>query len=129
MSNIVSELSELGVLWANIGVKRGSNRRLLRVIPVRVTIRASSVVIADDVVRVSDPERSRGLVSVQQTPRATHVHNQVALDQVFGLDSILDKDGMAHSVISNIVLHAKVVDAMDRHSSVERVMNGVVADV
>ena len=34
---------------------------------------------------------------------------------------------MAHRVISNVVLDAKVVHAMDSHSSVECVMDGVVS--
>ena len=127
--DIVSELSELSVLGANIGIERRSNGSGLEIVPVGVAIRARCMVVANDVVGVGDPECSRGLVSIQQTPGATHVHNQVALDQVFGLNRVFDKDGVTHSVISNIVLNTKVVDAMDSHGSVERVMDSVVTDV
>ena len=87
------------------------------------------MVATEDIVGVSDPETGGGLVSVEQTHGAAHVNNQVVLDEVLGLGGVLNKDGVTHSVVGHIVLHAQVVHAMDGHSSIEGVMDGVVAHV
>ncbi len=87
------------------------------------------MVVPDDVVRAGDPDGCRGLVSVEQTPRAADVDNEVALNEVLGLCGILDEDGMAHGVVGDVVLYAQVVHTVDGHSSVEGVMDGVVAHV
>ena len=39
------------------------------------------------------------------------------------LDAVLDEDRVAHSVVGYVVLHTEVVDTVDRHSSVESVMD------
>ena len=65
VSNIVSELTNLRVLWTDIETERWTHGILLCVIPVTVSIRTSSMVASDDVVGMSDPNASRSLVSVQ----------------------------------------------------------------
>ena len=81
------------------------------------------------VVGVGDPDASGRLISVQERPRATNINDEVILDQVLSLGSILNEDRVAHSVISNVVLYTQIVNTMDGHSSVESVMDGVVTNV
>ena len=67
MHDVVAELAELGVLRADIGVKGGSNGRILQIEPGAVPLRASAVIAAEDVVWVSNPEAGGSLVSVEET--------------------------------------------------------------
>lgn len=87
------------------------------------------MVAANNVVGIGDPDGGRGLISVEKRPGATHIEDQVVLDQILGFDSILNEDGVTHGVISYIVLDTEVMHTVDGHSAVERVMNGVVTDV
>lgn len=87
------------------------------------------MITANDVVRVGDPDARRRLISIQETPGTAHIDNQVVLDQVLGLSGVFDENCVAHRVIGNIVLDTQVVDSMNGHSSIERVMNSVVSDV
>ena len=66
MSDIVTELSDQLVLWADVGVVRGSHSSLLGVVPETISIRTSSVVSSEDVVGMCDPEAGGSLISVQQ---------------------------------------------------------------
>ena len=129
MSPIVSELSKLVLFWANVGIVGRSNGGDLGIIPVGITIRSSSMVVSDDVIGCSDPHGSWGLISVEQTPRTANIDDQVVFDQILGLDGILDEDGVTHSVVSNVVLDTEVVHTVDGDSSVESVMDGVIAHV
>mmetsp|Transcript_468 Transcript_468/g.710 ORF Transcript_468/g.710 Transcript_468/m.710 type:complete len:709 (+) Transcript_468:3585-5711(+) len=129
VGNIVFELAKFLVLGAHVGVEGWANGRLLQIVPVRVAIGAASVVVADDVVGVGDPNGGRGLIGVEQRPGAAHVKDQVTLNQVLALDSIFDEDGVAHGVIGDVVLDTQVVDTVDGSRAVERVVDGVVAHV
>lgn len=129
MCHIVPKFTKLGVLGANICVEGRSNGRLLSIVPVTVAVRAGRVIVPDDVVRVSDPDASRGLIRVEQTPRAANINNQIAFDEVSCLGSILDEDSVSHGVIGNIVLHAKVMDSVDGHCPIESVMDSIVPHV
>lgn len=64
MSMVVSELTKLSVLRADIGIIRRSHSSQLGIVPVTVAIRTSSVVISELVIRVGDPERGRSLIGV-----------------------------------------------------------------
>jgi len=77
VSDIVGELSELSVLGADVLVKARSDGGHLRVVPVRVTIRAGSMVASDDVIGVCDPDAGWRLICVEKTPRAAHINNQI----------------------------------------------------
>ena len=67
MHDVVAELSELGVLRADVGIKGGSDRRILQIEPGTVPLGASAVIAAEDVVWVSNPEAGGSLVSVEET--------------------------------------------------------------
>ena len=87
------------------------------------------MITANDVVRVRDPDAGRGLIGVEETPGAPHVNNEIVFDQVLSLSGIFNEDCVAHGVVGDVVLDAQVVDAMDGHSSIESVMDGVVSNV
>jgi hypothetical protein len=65
--SVVPEFTEFLVLGANVRIIVGSNSGLLHVEPETVSISTSNGVVNKDVVSVSDPPRSRCLVSVQET--------------------------------------------------------------
>ena len=102
VSRIVSKLTNSFVLWANICIRMWSNGMFLKIIPVAVAIRATTMVVDEVVVWIGDPEASWGLISVEQAVGSTSIDDQIVLDQVLGLNSILDEDGVTHGLISNI---------------------------
>jgi len=65
VSHVVGKFTELGVLGADVLIVRGSNGRLLSIEPVTVSVRATRMITAEDVVRISDPEAGWSLVSVE----------------------------------------------------------------
>ena len=67
VGNIVTELSKTVVLRADIFVEGWPDCCNLQIVPVAISIRASSMVVSDDVIRVRDPNGRRRLVSVEQT--------------------------------------------------------------
>jgi hypothetical protein len=127
--DIVGELTELGVLWADVLIEARSDGCLLEVVPVRVTIGASSMVASDDIIRVCNPDTGRCLVCVEKTPRAADVYNQIILDQILGLSRILNENSVAHSVVRHIILHAQIMNSVDGDSSIEGVVDRIIADV
>ena len=87
------------------------------------------MVAAEDIVRICDPEASWSLVRVEETPRATDIEDQIVFNQVLSLSCVFDEDCVAHRVVGYIALHSQIVHAMDRHSSVERMMDRVLSHV
>jgi hypothetical protein len=69
MHLVIIKFTELGTSRAD----RGSGGRTLRVLsqiePIAISVRPSTDIVSPDVVGVSDPEASRGLISVQQSLR------------------------------------------------------------
>jgi len=129
VSHIVVKLTELLVLRAHIGIKGWTNGSRLQIVPVGVAVRAASVVAPNNVVGVGDPDRCRGLISVEKRPGATHIEDQIVFDQVLAFDSIFNEDGVTHGVVGNVVLDTKVVNTVNCHSTVEGVMDGVVTNI
>mmetsp|Transcript_467 Transcript_467/g.690 ORF Transcript_467/g.690 Transcript_467/m.690 type:complete len:373 (+) Transcript_467:3585-4703(+) len=65
VSHVILELAQLLVLGAHVRIERGSNGRLLQIVPVGVAIGATSSVVANNVIRVGDPDGRRGLIGVE----------------------------------------------------------------
>lgn len=65
VSNIVLEFSQLGVDRANVFVSTRTHSVLLVIKPESVSIRSSSVVTLENIVGMSNPETTRGLISIQ----------------------------------------------------------------
>jgi len=128
MGFVVSKFTEFLIHWANRWRERAVDRILLSVEPVTVTVRTCSVVSDKDVVWVSDPETGRRLICVEQAPRTSGTHDQIVLDDVLCLNSILNEDVMAHSVVNNIVFNCEVRHGVDSDSSVVSLMDGVTLD-
>lgn len=101
----------------------------LGVIPVTVSVGSSSVVASHDVVGVSDPDASWGLIGVEQTPGTSCVDNQIVLNEILGLSSILNEDSVAHVLVCDVVLDSEVVHTMNRHSSVVCLPDGIVSHI
>ena len=87
------------------------------------------MVVADNIVWVREPDRGRGLVSVEKRPRASDIEDQVVLDQILRLNTILNEDSVAHSVVGDVVLYTEVVHAMNRHCTIERMVDGIVTHI
>lgn len=75
----------------------------LEIIPDTVPIRSTDMVSNEMVVWMSNPEPSRSLISVQNTPRSCHRDKQVVLAVVVGLNSILYEDIVTLSFVNHIV--------------------------
>jgi hypothetical protein len=66
VSDIITEFTDFGVFRANVRIVRRSHSSKLGIIPVSITVRTSSMVVSELVIGMSDPERSRSLVSVDE---------------------------------------------------------------
>ena len=82
-----------------------------------------------DIIWISDPEASRGLIGVEQTPRTANVNYQVVLDIVLGLYGVFDENCVAHSMVGYVILNAQVVNTVNSDGSVIRVMDCIVPNV
>lgn len=62
-------------------------------------------------------------------------HSQVVLQDVLGLNAVLDEEGTAHDVVDDVVLHQQPVGVVDGDGPVEGLMDsttphvGLVVDV
>jgi hypothetical protein len=65
---VVLELTKLLVLRAHVSIERWANCSLLKIVPVRVTIRAASSIVANNVVRIGDPDGCWSLISIKKRP-------------------------------------------------------------
>jgi len=65
VSNVALELAQLRLNRADVLTETRAHSVLLMIEPESVSIRASSMVISEDVVRMSNPETTRRLISVE----------------------------------------------------------------
>jgi len=75
------------------------------------------------VLRVGDPEASRGLVSIKQAPRSLDSHDQIPCDVIVSLDGIFKEDCVTHDVLPNIIFYSQVLDTMEGDSSIVSLMD------
>jgi hypothetical protein len=62
---VVTEFSQTLMLRTNVRIKRWANRGELQIIPVAISVGASSSVVTNNVVGVCDPDGCRCLVCIQ----------------------------------------------------------------
>lgn len=129
VSDIATELTKLGRDRANVQTETWTHSVILHIEPEAIAIGASSVVVNEDVIRMSDPERTRGLIGVEQGPTAFGLDDKVILQSVLGLGSVLNEDGVAHGIVSDVVLDLEVVDSMEGDSTIISLMDRVVTSV
>ena len=94
----------------------------LKIIPITISVRTSTVVINKVVVWVCNPETSRSLISVKQRPTSLNFHNKVTLDEVLFFNSIFNEDYMTFDIKSDIVYKSHVMSSVQSESSVETLM-------
>ena len=94
----------------------------LKIIPEAVSIRASSMVSNKYIVGMGDPEASRCLVSVQQTPRPLSLDDQIVFDVIVSFNSIFNEYGVTFHFIGHVVLKSQVMGSMQSKSSVVPLM-------
>jgi hypothetical protein len=123
MSYIVSKLSKLRILRADIFVEGWSSGGRLCIEPVSISCGTNSVVSPEDVIRMSDPEAGRCHVSVKATERWDNLDNKIIFNQVLCLCSVLNKEGMTHCSESKVLLNSEVVHSMECHCSVVSVVD------
>lgn len=63
---VVPEFSDTLIFWAHVGAGVWANCVDLKIVPVTITVRASTVVLDEVVVWVCDPEAGRSLICVEQ---------------------------------------------------------------
>lgn len=129
MSDITAEFAKFRSFRTHSRIEARAHGGLLQVKPVAITVRASCSVVAELVIGVGNPETSWSLISIKKTPTALGLNDQVVLNQILGLCSILDEDAMAHSVVRYVVLDFEVVNSVDGDSTVVRLVDGIVAHV
>ena len=93
--------------------------------PETVSVSSGSMVISHNIIGVCNPERSGGLVCVEETPRSLSLNSQIAVNIVVCFDCVFNEECVTHSIVSNILLYSQVLDTMDCYCSVVRVIDGV----
>lgn len=126
---VITELADSLVLGTNVGVCMRTDGVSLQVIPVGVPIGTTDTILNEGIVRRSDPETSRRLISVETTPAPLDLNDAVAVQVVLLLNGIFDEDVVALDFVSNIVHDAHVMSTVQRERSVEALMDGVVSRV
>ena len=116
---IVLENSYLLIFWADTCVSRWSNGVLLEIIPIAISIRSGSMVTNEVVIWIGDPDTSWGLIGVEKTPRSLGHHDQVTLDMIPSLNTILNEDCVTFGIECNVVNNSEILGSMNGESSVE----------
>ena len=129
VTNVVAELTNSRVFWANVWIERWSNSCRLQIVPVGVSVRACAVVATEDVVRVRDPEASWRLISVEKAIGCASVDDEIVLNQVVCLDGVLNEDSVAHGLVGDVARNLEVMNAVKSSCSVVSLMDRVILDV
>jgi hypothetical protein len=87
------------------------------------------MVASENVVRMSDPETSRRLISVEEGPTTLSLNDQVVFNQILGLSSVLNENSVAHSIVGYIVDDLEVVHSMKSNGTIVSLMDGVVPSI
>eukprot|EP00965_Chrysotila_dentata_P159236 5260112-Pleurochrysis_carterae.AAC.2 len=109
--------------------ERGALRAYVLGLRLAVVVGAGGRVATEIVVCVGDPEGCGRLIRCKERVRSLGEHAQVAGDDIFGFNGVLEEVGVPHGVVGHVVLHAQVVDAVHRDGAVERLVDGAVAHV
>lgn len=102
---------------------------IFEVKPISVIIRTGHCVSSENIVGMSDPNSSRRLISVEQTPGCSHIDDQVIFYQIVCLSSIFNENSMSKSVVNYIVLNSQIMHSVNCHSPIVSVVNCIVPDV
>ena len=87
------------------------------------------MIINKIVVWMSEPDTGWSLISVKKRPGSNCLHNQVVINVVLCLNSILNEDSVSLSIISNVIFNSKVVGTMKSEGSVVAIMDSVVLGI
>jgi len=94
----------------------------LQIVPESVAVRATNTVLNEVIVRLSDPEAARRLISVETRPAASHIDKAVVVEEVLLLNSILDEDVVALYLVDKVVHDLHIVSAVQSVGAVESLM-------
>jgi hypothetical protein len=129
MSTIILELSQLRLNRTNIQAETRSHCVILKVDPETISIRPSGVIASENIVRMSDPETSRRLISVEERPTTLCLNNQVILDQILSLSSVFNKDSVAHGIVGNVIDDLEIVHSMESDGTIVSLMDSVIPGI
>jgi hypothetical protein len=122
VSMIVNKFANPLIFRADICVGMWTDSVNLKIIPITVSIRATTPVIIKVVIWTCDPVASWRLIRIEQGPTSLGHNDTVMLDYVLLLDCVFYKDDMTLDVIANIVDESQIMSAMKRESSIEALM-------
>jgi hypothetical protein len=100
----------------------------LHIIPIAVSISTADVVVYQNIIRTSQPEGTRSLISIQETVRCFCQNRQVTVIDTLRLNTIFNEERVTHSVVSNILLDSEVMDSVSCHSTIVGVMDRITLD-
>lgn len=132
---VVVKLPQGNPLLADVSVKGRAVGVIVHAVPEAEVSPSRGGVVPDDVVGIGDPVGGGSDVVVQQAGALFDKHSQVVLQDVLGLNAVLDEEGTAHDVVDDVVLHQQPVGVVDGDGPVEGLMDsttphvGLVVDV
>lgn len=87
------------------------------------------MVPSEYVVWMGDPETSRSLICVKQTPGSLSQYSKIVLQIVLSLSCIFNEERMAHGLIGHIIGHSQIVHSVNGACSVISMVNGIAPHV
>ena len=127
--HVVSEFTKFSTQWSDVRVERSTDRRALIIHPESIFFGASCPVSNNDVIRMSDPEVSRSLISVQKGPGLLCASDHIICDVVFSFCTILDKDCVSHCIPVTITLDSQILDTVNSCATIIAAHHCVVSDI
>lgn len=85
-------------------------------------VRAGNMIVGKNVVGMSDPEAGGPSVCVQQTHRFFYINGKIVIVVVVGLNRILNKECVTHSVVRDIVFNSEIMNSVSCDSSIVSIM-------
>lgn len=126
---VIAEFTDSFIFGTHVGIGIRTDCVNLQIVPESVAIRSSDSILNKVVVWVGDPETSWSLVSVETGPAALDFHDQVAIQIVLLLNSILNEDIVSFDFVNNIVHNSHVVRAVESVSAVEALVCGTTVHI
>lgn len=121
--SVVVKLTKGNSLLTDVWTVGWTIRVVVHAVPEAKVGAPCSSVVADNVIWIGDPVRSRGDVVIQQAGALLNKHSQVVLQDVLRLNAILDEEGPTHDVVDDVVLHQQPVGVVDGYSPVVGLMD------
>mmetsp|Transcript_38242 Transcript_38242/g.56154 ORF Transcript_38242/g.56154 Transcript_38242/m.56154 type:complete len:226 (-) Transcript_38242:49-726(-) len=128
MPHVTAEFKNRNVDGMHVGRVDGSaSGRDFRAKPNAVSAGGNGMIANNDVGARHDPETCWCLIRIQQVHRGNGLDGEIVFQSIKLLWPILNKESMPHNLVRKVVFEPQIVNAVDGHSAIPRMMHRDVA--